>query len=162
MTQNTPPSSLRAHLLQATHAWLTEGGHTPYIQVLVDSHVQVPPEYVQDGTIILNASYDSTNRLHIDAHYIRFQARFAGQVQDIVVPLDHIVSLFSKETQEGYQAMTAEEFIAIREGHYQPPVELTQSTAPAADAAADPAQPAPEPPTPTRPASKKPTFTRVK
>ena len=118
--------SLRAHLLRATHEWLSEHGHTPYVQVLVDRFVQVPPEHVRDGVIVLNMSYDSTNKLLIGEDWIEFQARFNGQVRNILFPTDHVVSLFSKETQEGYQAMSGQEFAAIREGHYQLPEEADE------------------------------------
>ena len=118
---------LRAHLLRATHEWLTEQGHTPYVQVLVDSYAQVPAEYVRDGSIVLNMSYDSTNKLLIGDDWIEFQARFNGQVRNILFPTNHVVSLFSKETQEGYQGMSSEEYLAIREGRYRLPDEASDS-----------------------------------
>ncbi len=149
--------SLRAHLLRATHEWLTENGHTPYVQVLVDRFVQVPPEFVRDGSIVLNISYDSTNKLILGDQWIEFQARFGGQVREIMFPADHVISLFSKETQEGYQAMTGEEFAAIREGQYQLP-DATEdnegAVEPPVAQAEDGASPAA--------AAKKPSFTRVK
>ena len=126
------PPTLRAHLLRATHAWCTEHGHTPYLQVLVDQYVQVPPEHVRDGIIVLNVSYDSTNKLHFGDEWITFQARFNGAAREIMVPVDHVINLFSRQTQEGYQAMSAEEFAAIQEGRYQAPA---GAGAPAADAA---------------------------
>ena len=153
-------TTLRAHLLRATHAWLSENGHTPYVQVLVDRFVQVPPEYVRDGSIVLNISWDSTNKLQLGDQWIEFQARFNGQVRHIMFPVDHVVSLFSKETQEGYQAMTGDEFIAIRDGQYQLPQEKEREES-------DKEQR----PTPTSttgesvaqtPNARKPTFTRVK
>jgi len=134
----TPSPSLRAHLLRATHAWLTEQGHTPYLQVLVDRFVQVPPEHVRDGLIVLNISYDSTNKLMLGDAWIEFQARFNGQVRPIMLPVDHVVSLFSKETQEGYQAMTGEEFTLIREGRYQPSAAAEAAPQPAQEPAAEP------------------------
>ena len=148
----TPP--LRAHLLRATHQWLSENGHTPYVQVLVDQFVQVPTEYVQDGSIVLNISYDSTNKLQLGDAWVEFQARFNGQVRSILFPVDHVVSLFSKETQEGYQAMTGDEFIAIRAGQYQRPQE---------DGGGEQEQVSPPPePAVQEPSARKPSFTRVK
>ena len=135
--QTNPP--LRAHLLRAAHAWCTDYGHTPYLQVLVDEHVQVPLEHVQDGVIVLNISFDSTNKLHIGDEWITFQARFNGAAREIMVPIDHVINLFSRQTQESYQAMTAEEFLAIQEGRYKAP---EAAAAPADDASAAPAEPA--------------------
>ena len=129
--QTTPP--LRAHLLRAAHAWCTDYGHTPYLQVLVDEHVQVPLEHVQGGVIVLNVSFDSTNKLHIGDEWITFQARFNGAAREIMVPIDHVINLFSRQTQESYQAMTAEEFLTIQEGRYKAPA---SSSTPLADAEA--------------------------
>ena len=135
--QTTPP--LRAHLLRAAHAWCTDYGHTPYLQVLVDEHVQVPLEHVHDGVIVLNISFDSTNKLHIGDEWITFQARFNGAAREIMVPIDHVINLFSRQTQESFQAMTAEEFLAIQEGRYKAP---EAAAAPADGASAAPAEPA--------------------
>jgi stringent starvation protein B len=149
---------LRAHLLRATHAWLSENGHTPYVQVLVDRFVQVPVEYVQGGSIVLNISWDSTNKLQLGDQWIEFQARFNGQVRTIMFPVDHVVSLFSKESQEGYQAMTGDELIAIRDGQYQLPEDKDADVKADASARLDAPAEAPAPETPPR----KPSFTRVK
>ncbi len=150
--------SLRAHLLRATHEWLTDNGHTPYVQVLVDRFVQVPVEYVRDNSIVLNVSYDSTNKLQIGEQWVEFQARFNGQVRSIMFPVDHVVGLFSKETQEGYQPMTGEEFQTILAGQYQLPEALLDAQ-PAEPAQADEAA-APSPA--AEPERKTPAFTRVK
>lgn len=153
---NTP--SLRAHLLRATHEWLTENGHTPYVQVLVDRFVQVPAEYVRDNSIVLNVSYDSTNKLQIGDQWVEFQARFNGQVRSIMFPVDHVVGLFSKETQEGYQPMTGDEFQAILTGQYQLPEALPDADSGAADTGEKSVAPSPA----AEPERKAPAFTRVK
>ena len=155
--------SLRAHLLRATHEWLTEHGHTPYVQVLVDRFVQVPVEHVRDGSIVLNMSYDSTNKLLIGDDWIEFQARFNGQVRNLLFPTDHVISLFSKETQEGYQGMTSEEFQAIRAGNYQLPAQaesVDAATSPEAASSKESGDVASISAIPKD--SKKPVFTRVK
>ena len=150
--------SLRAHLLRATHEWLTENGHTPYVQVLVDRFVQVPAEYVRDNSIVLNVSYDSTNKLQIGDQWVEFQARFNGQVRSIMFPVDHVVGLFSKETQEGYQPMTGDEFQAILAGQYQLPEALLDADSGAAETGEKPAVPSAA----AEPERKAPAFTRVK
>lgn len=152
---------LNAHLIRATYDWLCDNGHTPYLQVLVDAHVQVPTGYVQDGIIVLNASPASTNRLLIDDRYISFQARFGGKVEDIFVPLDHIINIFSKETQDGYAAMSADTFHAIRSGDYQA-AEATDSSASTQTPAASEASSTPTPEPESRSPAKKSPFTRVK
>lgn len=146
--------SLRAHLLRATHEWLSENGHTPYVQVLVDRFVQVPAEYVRDGVIVLNISWNSTNKLQLGEQWIEFQARFNGQVREIMFPVDHVVSLFSKETQEGYQAMTGEEFKRIHDGQYQLPQEVEGAIEQAPSTLSESVA--------QEPSARKPSFTRVK
>ncbi|NDF45174.1 MAG: ClpXP protease specificity-enhancing factor, partial [Betaproteobacteria bacterium] len=53
-------SSTRPYLLRALYEWCTDNGYTPYVAVLVDDTVQVPQEYVKNGEIVLNVSYDAT------------------------------------------------------------------------------------------------------
>lgn len=45
----------------------------------LDGSVQVPLEYVKDGEIVLNISYDATRALQLGNDYIEFKARFGGQ-----------------------------------------------------------------------------------
>lgn len=107
-TQYNSHQSLKAHLVRATHQWCTDMGYTPYMVVLVDSSVRVPPAYVQNHTIVLNTSYESTNRLEFTEHFIEFQARFNGVVYTVGFPYNRVLKVYARETQAGYDAIDAE------------------------------------------------------
>ena len=80
-------TSTRPYLVRALHEWCTDNGLTPYIAVLADDSVQVPREYVQNGEIVLNVSFDATSALKLDNDFISFKARFGGVAREIMVPV---------------------------------------------------------------------------
>ena len=134
---NAPDAtSTRPYLLRALHEWCTDNGLTPYVAVLVDATVQVPMEYVKDGEIVLNVSYDATSGLVLGNDYIEFKARFAGVPRDILVPVKRVLAIYAHENGQGMA--------------FPMPVEDKS----------DP-EPPPEPPSPSAP-SHRPTLTRVK
>lgn len=94
-------SSLRPYLIRALHEWCTDNGFTPYVAVQVDESVQVPREYVKNGEIVLNVSYDATSALKIGNDFIEFKARFAGTARDIVVPVGCVVAIYARENGQG-------------------------------------------------------------
>ncbi len=93
--------STRPYLVRALHEWCTDHGFTPYIVVAVDGRVQVPKEYVRDGQIVLNVSYDATSGLHIDNDSVTFKARFGGVARDVRVPIEHVVAIYARENGQG-------------------------------------------------------------
>ena len=58
-------TSTRPYLIRALYDWCTDNGLTPYVAVLVDESVQVPREYVKNGEIVLNISFDATSSLSL-------------------------------------------------------------------------------------------------
>lgn len=96
---NTP--STRPYLLRALHEWCSDNGLTPYLAVQVDASVQVPRAFVQDGHIVLNASYEATSALHMGNEFISFKARFGGKPHDIMVPVGRVVAIYARETGQG-------------------------------------------------------------
>ena len=68
--------------------WCVDSGFTPYVAVMADETVQVPPEFIKDGQVVLNIGPDATNGLLIGNELIEFKARFAGVVREILVPVD--------------------------------------------------------------------------
>ncbi|TSE22458.1 ClpXP protease specificity-enhancing factor [Tepidimonas aquatica] len=93
--------SLRPYLVRAVHEWCTDHGFTPYMAVAVDARVQVPREYVRNGEIILNVSYDATANLRIDNEVVTFRARFGGVPRDVVVPIGNVVGIYARENGQG-------------------------------------------------------------
>lgn len=94
-------SSTRPYMIRALHEWCTDNGLTPYLAVRVDHSVQVPQEFVKDGEIVLNTSYDATGGLQLGNDFIAFKARFGGQPRDIMVPVGRVIAIYARETGEG-------------------------------------------------------------
>ena len=99
--QNTESISTRPYLIRALHEWCCDNGFTPYITVAVDTSVQVPLEYAENGEIVLNIGFDATTALRMSNDYIEFKARFSGAVRDIMVPMDNVIAIFSRESGQG-------------------------------------------------------------
>lgn len=93
--------SLRPYLVRAVHEWCTDHGFTPYLVVAVDERVQVPREYVRDGQIVLNVSYDATANLRIDNEEVTFKARFGGVARDVIIPVGHVIGIYARENGQG-------------------------------------------------------------
>lgn len=94
-------SSTRPYLIRALYEWCTDNGLTPFIAVLVDESVRVPNEYVKDGEIVLNVSFDATSSLNMGNEYIEFKGRFGGVARDIFVPVDRVVAIYARENGQG-------------------------------------------------------------
>ncbi len=92
---------IKPYLMRAIHEWCSDHGHTPYLVAAVKGKMQVPMEFVKNGEIVLNISYNATRNLQLGDDYVRFSARFGGVSRDIIVPIGAVVSLFSRETGEG-------------------------------------------------------------
>ncbi|TSE37020.1 Stringent starvation protein B [Tepidimonas fonticaldi] len=98
---DTDLPSTRPYLIRALHEWCTDGGFTPYIVVAVDERVQVPREFVRDGQIVLNVSFDATSGLRLGNDVVEFKARFGGVPRDVVVPVDHVIAIYARENGQG-------------------------------------------------------------
>jgi stringent starvation protein B len=94
-------TSTRPYLIRALYDWCTDNGLTPYVAVLVDDSVQVPREYVKNGEIVLNISFDATSSLKLGNDFIEFKARFAGSARDIMVPVSRVIAIYARENGQG-------------------------------------------------------------
>ncbi len=94
-------TSTRPYLIRALYEWCTDNGFTPYVAVLVDDTVQVPREYVKDGEIVLNISFDATSSLKLGNEFIEFKARFAGTAREILVPVGRVIAIYARENGQG-------------------------------------------------------------
>ena len=102
MMMNAPDStSTRPYLIRALYEWCTDNGLTPYVAVLVDETVRVPREYVKDGEIVLNISFDATSSLKLGNEFIEFKARFAGTPREIMVPVGKVIAIYARENGQG-------------------------------------------------------------
>jgi len=137
---NAPESSsTRPYLIRALYDWCTDNGFTPYVAVLVDDTVQVPREYVKNGEIVLNISFDATSSLKLGNDFIEFKARFAGIARDIMVPVNRVLAIYARENGQGMAfPVTPETGASLQPGAtpmVRPPSPL--SSVPAAGAEAD-------------------------
>jgi len=94
-------TSTRPYLIRALYEWCTDNGLTPYVAVRVDDSVQVPREYVKDGEIVLNISFDATSALQLGNEFIEFKARFGGKPREILVPIGRVIAIYARENGQG-------------------------------------------------------------
>ena len=163
--QDTP--STRPYLVRAMYEWCTDNGFTPYVAVRVDDSVRVPREYVKNGEIVLNISFDATSSLKLGNEFIEFKARFAGVARDIMVPLHRVIAIYARESGQGMafpledkaSPMVSPETDADCKGGADSPPEHK----PVQLASVDRERPAGDDPEPPRPAGgAKPALKRVK
>lgn len=94
-------TSTKPYLLRALYEWCTDNGYTPYIVVAVDARTRVPMEFVKNGEIVLNISFDATGSLKMDNDFIHFKARFGGIGREIEVPVDNVSAIYARENGQG-------------------------------------------------------------
>jgi len=109
-----PETSTKPYLLRALYEWCTDNGYTPHIAVRVDQMTRVPREFVRDGEIVLNISFDATNQLQMGNEIIEFSARFSGKPHKIEVPVANVLAIYARENGQG-MAFPVEE-AALEEG----------------------------------------------
>ena len=87
---------------EATAAALPYPALIREIEALVhDDSVQVPRDYVKNGEIVLNISFDATSSLKLGNDFIEFKARFAGVARDIMVPVGRVLAIYARENGQG-------------------------------------------------------------
>jgi stringent starvation protein B len=96
-----PEKSTKPYLIRAIHEWCSDCNYTPYLSVKVDANTRVPTEYVKNGEIVLNLSYDATHRLTIGNDAIQFSARFNGVSRECSVPVEAVLGIFARENGQG-------------------------------------------------------------
>ena len=101
MMEMQESSSTRPYLIRALYEWCTDNGLTPFVAVAVDDSVRVPQEYVKDGEIVLNISFDATSSLQLGNEFIEFKGRFGGIARDILVPVNRVLAIYARENGQG-------------------------------------------------------------
>jgi len=129
-------TSTRPYLIRALYEWCTDNGFTPYVAVLVDETVQVPREYVKNGEIVLNISYDATSSLKLGNEFIEFKARFAGTAREIMVPVNRVIAIYARENGQGMAFP-----VSAPQGAMGGPPEDTPPRSPLASVPAEPGDP---------------------
>jgi stringent starvation protein B len=93
--------STKPYLLRAIYEWCTDNGYTPYIAVKVDGRTRVPMQFVKNGEIVLNISFEATSGLKMENDLIHFSARFGGVSRDISVPVANVAAIYARENGQG-------------------------------------------------------------
>ena len=93
--------STRPYLIRAIYEWCTDNGYTPYVAVVINEHTVVPREFIKDGQIVLNVSFDATSGLKLGNDLIEFAARFGGVAREISVPIERVAAIYARENGHG-------------------------------------------------------------
>ena len=109
-----PEVSTKPYLLRAIYEWCTDNGYTPHIAVVVDARTRVPMQFVKNGEIVLNISFEATSGLKMDNDVVSFSARFGGVSRDISVPVDNVIAIYARENGQG-MAFEAPAVLAVGE-----------------------------------------------
>src|SRR5690349_2089091 len=161
-------TSTRPYLIRALYDWCTDNGLTPYVAVQVDDTVQVPREYVKNGEIVLNISFDATSSLKLGNDFIEFKARFAGTAREIMVPVNRVIAIYARENGQGMafpvpvtssgdaEASKPSPLTSVPAAPHEPEGKVVQLVTPEGAAATpDPDTEPPKPPSGPRPALKR-------
>lgn len=93
--------STKPYLLRAIYEWCTDNGFTPYLAAKVGPSTRVPMQFVKDGEIVLNISFEATSGLKMDNELIYFNARFGGVSREISVPVANVIAIYARENGQG-------------------------------------------------------------
>lgn len=95
-------TSNRPYLLRAVHEWICDNGLTPYIVVDAGKPgIQVPPQAVSEGRVVLNLAPRAIARLEIGNEFITCMARFGGVSHAISVPVAAVQAIYARENGQG-------------------------------------------------------------
>ena len=119
-------------MLRAMHEWISDSDCTPHIVVDASMKgVDVPRQYVRDGKIVLNLSWNATGQLSMGADEICFNGRFGGASMTVRVPMDAVLAVYARETGQG---------MIFAEDESGPAPQSPEPTPPPADGPPEPPQ----------------------
>ncbi|MCL7743939.1 ClpXP protease specificity-enhancing factor SspB [Guyparkeria hydrothermalis] len=94
--------SKRPYLIPAFYDWIVDQGHVPHL--VVNAHaegVMVPTVFVEDGHIQLNIGPNAVRDFYMDRVAISFEARFAGQPEQVYVPMHAVKAIVDRDSGQG-------------------------------------------------------------
>lgn len=92
----------RPYLLRAIHEWISDSNCTPHLVVDAGiAGVEVPRQYVKDGKIVLNVSWNATANLRLGNDEVSFSGRFGGVSMSVRAPLHAVLAIYARETGQG-------------------------------------------------------------
>lgn len=99
---NTEMTSNRPYLLRALYEWIADNNMTPHVLVEAGSEgVDVPDQAIQKGKVILNIDKAAVRELDLGNEWLTFKARFSGSEHSVVVPIEAVLAIYSKENGQG-------------------------------------------------------------
>jgi stringent starvation protein B len=95
-------TSSRPYLIRALYEWILENQMTPHLLVGANHEtVDVPPQHVQDGRIVLNIDPAAVQGLDLGNDRIEFSARFGGVSRQVVFPVSSVLAIYARENGHG-------------------------------------------------------------
>jgi stringent starvation protein B len=91
----------KPYLLRALYEWCTDNGYTPHLAVRVDDQTRVPRQFVHNGEIVLNISFEATSQLQMGNEWVEFSARFSGKAHKIEVQVANVLAIYARENGQG-------------------------------------------------------------
>ena len=114
------------------HEWISDSDCTPHIVVDASMKgVDVPRQYVRDGKIVLNLSWNATGQLSMGSDEICFNGRFGGASMTVRIPIDAVLAVYARETGQG---------MIFAEDESGPPPQPPEPTQPPTDRPPEPPQ----------------------
>ncbi len=105
------------------YQWIVDNGTTPHLLVDMDNDaVQVPRQYGENGKIVLNIGPTAVQGLTLGNTTVTFNARFGGKPMNVVVPVQSILAIYTRENGQG---------MMFGEDEPQPPTPQPGKTKPA-------------------------------
>ncbi len=103
MTDSIRMKSSRPYLIRAMVDWISDSGLTPHLLADADhpGGVNVPPQAVQDGKVVLNISPSAVRDLFIDSDMVSFVARFGGVSRAVSVATPAVMAIYARENGRG-------------------------------------------------------------
>lgn len=95
-------TSNRPYLIRAMYEWINDNGMTPHLVVdAAHPDLRVPPQAVRDGKVVLNIAARAVAGLELGDALIRFQARFSGVSQTVLLPIAAVQAIYALESGQG-------------------------------------------------------------
>lgn len=95
-------TSNRPYLIRALYEWILDNAMTPHILVNATVEgVDVPPQHVHEGRIVLNVSPSAVHGLAMGNDWIEFSARFGGLARTVRVPVVAVMAIYARENGQG-------------------------------------------------------------
>ena len=95
-------TSLKPYLIRGVYEWIIDNDLTPYLLVNAEyPDTVIPPQFVEDGKIILNIKPQAIQGLSLGNADITFNARFNGKPMHLIVPIRAVLAIYAQENGKG-------------------------------------------------------------